>query len=388
MVDGLIISSDKSLFEEFNINFSSNLTSFEYADSIESARSVIDLIIPDYLIIIEKNVQAAHELVKSLYENETIKNNPIICFLSADDWAQRNKLWQLGVKDIVQLPISRDELTLQLERFIEDISNITFDQEEAGMHGKLEDYNLLDLIQTIENNKKTGVLVLYRARDEGKIWFYEGNIHDAKYRNFQPIAAIQKMVSWSDGDFSISFVDEKYDKLIEEDNQQILLDAIQYIDQRNKIIHLLPDAHESLLISPEADMDQMVEEEVTYLRFFHGGQTVSVYLDTFDHDDITLLEMVRSFIDKKLLMTREEFDSFVTQQEMEVEGAGIKNVFKKFFKRKEEAEIRGKKIASANDIEELILDEDIADINETTFINLYPNDKVDLKHIKNKIKKL
>ena len=388
MVDGLVISKDKSLFEEFNINFSGTLTSFEYADSIESARSAIDLIIPDYIIIIEKNVQTAHEILNNLYENETIKNIPLICFLSTDEWSQRKKLWQLGVKDIIQLPISRNELKLQLEKFVDDISNITFDQEEAGMYGKLEDYNLLDLIQTLENNKKTGVLVMYRARDEGKIWFYEGNIQDAKYRYFKPIPAIQKMVSWLDGDFSISFVDDKYEKLIEEDNQQILLDAIQYIDQRNKIIHSLPDANEVLLISPEAEMEQMAEEDVTYLRFFHGGQTISAYLDTFDQDDITLLEMIRIFVDEKFLMTREEFDSFVTQQELEIEGAGIKNVFKKFFKRKEEDEKKRKKTASADDIEELILDKDLTDMDDTNFIKLYQDDMVDLKKIMNKIKKI
>ncbi len=388
MVDGLVISKDKSLFEEFNINFSGTLTSFEYADSIESARSTIDLIIPDYLIIIEKSVQAAYEILNNLYENEAIKNIPIICFFSIDEWSQRKKLWQLGVKDIVQLPISKDELKLQLEKFIDDISNINFDQEEAGMHGKMEDYNLLDLIQTLENNKKTGVLVLYRARDEGKIWFYKGNIQDAKYRNFQPIPAIQKMVSWLDGDFSISFGDEKYEKLIEEDNQQILLDAIQYIDQRNKIIHSLPDANEILLISPEADMEQMAEEDITYLRFFHGGQTISTYLDTFDQDDITLLEMIHIFVDKKLLMTREEFDSFVAQQELEIEGAGIKKVFKKFFKRKDEDEKKRKKTTSADDIEELILDEDLTDMNDTAFLNYFPDDTVDLEKIKNKIKKI
>jgi hypothetical protein len=388
MVDGLIISKDKILFEEFNINFSKKLTSFEYADSLEAAKSTIELIIPDYLILIDKSVQSMLDILNSLFENETVKSMPVICFLSTDDWAQRNKLWQLGVNDIVQLPISRDELTLQFEKFIENISDITFDQEEAGMHGKLEDYNLLDLIQTLESSKKTGVLVLYRARDEGKIWISDGNIHDAMYRNFKPIPAIQKMVSWSDGDFLISFVDEKYEKIIEEDNQQILLDAIQYIDQRNKILQSLPDTSETLLISPEADMEKMEEEDVTYLRFFHGGQTLSGCLDSFDQDDIQLLDKVRNFIDRKLLMTREEFDSFVTMQEQEVEGAGIKNVFKKFFKRKEEDGQKRKKTASADDIEKLVLDEDILDVNETTFIKLYSEDEAKIKHIKNKIKNL
>jgi hypothetical protein len=388
MVDGLIISKDKTMFEEFNMNFSSTLTSLEYADSIESARSAIDLIIPDYLIIIEKSVQVAQKILNNLFENETVKNVPIICFLSTDEWSQRNKLWQLGVKDIVQLPISKDELKVQIEKFIDDISNIDFEEEEAGMHGKLEDYNLLDLIQTLENNKKTGVLVLYHARDEGKIWFNEGNIHDAKYRNFQPIPAIQKMVSWTDGDFSISFVDNKFDKLIEEDNQKILLDAIQYIDQRNKIIQSLPDGNQILLISPVADMDQLDENDVTYLRFFHGGQTISAYLDTFDEDDISLLDVIKIFIEKMLLMTREEFDSFVTQQEIDVEGAGIKKVFKKFFKRKDEDERNRKKAASADDIEELILDEDLLDLDETTFKNLFKSEGVDLNKIKTIIKKI
>ena len=388
MVDGLVISKDKTLFEEFYLNFSGNVTSLEYAESIESARNVIDIAIPDYLIIIEESVNKILDIINNLYEHETIKNIPIICFLSANEWSQRNKLWQIGVKDILQLPISKNELKLQFESFIEDITNITFDQEEAGMYGKLEDYNLLDLIQIIENNKKTGVLILYHARDEGKIWFNEGNIHDAKYRNFQPIPAIQKMVVWSEGDFSISFVEENYEKLIEEDNQQILLDAIQYIDQRNKIIQSLPDINETLLISPEADMDLMVDEDVTYLRFFHGGQTVSAYLDAFDVDDITLLEVLRSFLDKKLLMTRELFDNFITEQDMDDGEAGIKKVFKKMFKRREEDEKKKKKTASMDDIEELILEEDPTDKNGIRFMNLYREDTANLKKIVNIIKKL
>ncbi len=67
MVDGLIISKDKVVFEEFNINFSKTLTSFEYAESLESARNIIDLTIPDYIIIIEKSVQAVIELLAGLY---------------------------------------------------------------------------------------------------------------------------------------------------------------------------------------------------------------------------------------------------------------------------------------------------------------------------------
>jgi hypothetical protein len=166
------------------------------------------------------------------------------------------------------------------------------------------------------------------------------------------------------------------------------LDAIEYIDQRNKILQKLPDTNEILLISPSADMEEMAEEDVTYLRFFHGGQSISGYLDSFDESDIKLLKQVRTLLDHKFLMTREEFDSLVAQQEQMAENAGIKNVIKNIFKRKPAEVEKRKKIASPEDLEELNLDEDSTDMNETTFIKMVLDDKIDLKHIKNKIKKL
>lgn len=385
MVDGLIISEDKALFEELNINFSSERNNFEYAQSTEEAKSIIDLELPDYIIVIKKSAQKAHQLLLELFKNKEIKKIPVICLLSSHEWSQRDILWQDGVKDIIQLPISKDEFKLQLDHFINNISDLTFDQEEIGMYGKLEDYNLLDLIQTLENSKKTGVLVLYRSRDEGKIWFHEGNIHDAKYRTFQPVPAILKLVSWTEGDFSISFVDEKYENLIEQDNQQILLEAIQYIDERNKILDLLPDINETLLISPEADMDTMSEDDVTYLRFFQGGQILSSYLYLFDKDDLTLLNRVKMFIEKKLLMTREEFDSHKTEQEIEVGQAGIRKVFKKIFKKKDESSDRSAK-DSIEKYDET--DEAIEHMDDTIYGSLFQKEGINIKEFKDKIKKI
>jgi hypothetical protein len=388
MVEGLVITKEKSLFEEFNINFSSERNNFEYADSADSAREIIGLEIPDFLVIIEKSAKKTHDLLTDLFENIEINKIPVLCYISSDEWSQRDILWKIDVKDIIQLPISKEELHFQLERFISDVSEITFDQTEAGMHGKLEDYNLLDLIQTLEANKKTGILVLYRYREEGKIWFHKGNIHDAKYKTFKPLIAILKLVSWMDGDFSITFVDDEYGKIIEEDNKQILLDAIQYIDQRHKILDSLPDRNETLLISPEADMDRMDDKAFTYLRFFHGGNTISAYLESFDQDDLTLLGEMRKFVEEKLLMTRQEFDSHITEQELQAEGAGIKKAFKRFFTRKDDVDgvtVKKKSAQETNDQDE---DEIITETGLKKFNILFEKESLDLKKFKDRIEKL
>ena len=115
MVDGLVISKDKSIFEELNIDFSSENNSFEYADSAESAKEMLELEIPEYLVIIEKSTVKIKNILNDLYQFEEIKKIPVLCFLPASDWSQREILWKMGVKDIIQLPIYRDELKLQFE---------------------------------------------------------------------------------------------------------------------------------------------------------------------------------------------------------------------------------------------------------------------------------
>jgi len=68
------------------------------------------------------------------------------------------------------------------------------------------------------------------------------------------------------------------------------------------------------------------------LPFFQGGQTIAAYLFAFDEDELHLLERIKQFLDNALLMTREQFDNHMTEQEKEIETAGIKNVLKIFFK--------------------------------------------------------
>jgi len=389
VTDGLIITSNRAVFDEFNLNFSSELTTFEYAQSLNSAREALEWEMFDYLLIIEEKIEDIQSIMQNLQRSEEFKKLPVLCGTAFTTEGQREALWKTGVKDIIYLPVSKEEFRLALENFLHGITDVEKDQQIAGMQGKLEDYNLLDLIQTLDQNKKTGILTLYHDRDEGRIWFMGGRICEAKVRSFENLAAIFKLVTWMEGDFSISFVDHKYESKIEQDNQQILLDCIQYIDRRNKFIDVLPGLNEYLLISPETDMVQMDTEQANYLRFFQGGQTISGFLSAFDVDELKLLDIVKGFIDKQNLMNRKVFDSHKTEQEREIEEAGLKNVFKKFFRGKEGDAVKEpdkkvektEKIALAENIKEL------ADKN-IKYDSIYTAGTVDINRFKQKIEKL
>ena len=85
-----------------------------------------------------------------------------------------------------------------------------------------------------------------------------------------------------------------------------------------------------------ADMDKINADDVNYLRFFQGGQTISAFLAAFDTDELMLLDRAEKLIAEEHLMTREEFDSHTTEQEREIADTGLKTVFKKLFRSKEE----------------------------------------------------
>lgn len=388
MLDGLIISREKALFDEININFSTDLSYFEFTNSLENVNSLIGLDVFDYLFIIEHDQNKLTELLKGTKKFDEFKSIPVICFTGERQPEERKMLWELEVTDIIELPIAKDEMRLRLERFFQDIAEHDTDEQTFGMQGKLEDYNLLDIVQTLEQNKKTGILTLYHGRDEGKIWFQNGKICDAEYRKFENLDAIFKLVTWMQGDFTITFADEEYEPKILADNKQILLDAIQYIDNRNKILEDLPDLHETLLISPETDLQLMDEADLTYLKFYQGGQTIAAYLFAFDEDELKLLQKMKEFIGGQLLMTREQFDSHMTEQEKEIGEAGIKKVLKKFFKGKPSS--KAMKISSID----IISDETLGgkqhadDVIAKKFNSLFNKDKIDIKKLKAALEKL
>jgi len=388
LLDGLIISKDKTLFDEININLSTDLSYFEYADSLDTAKNLIGLDVFDYLLLIENDQKSLVDFLEGIKEIDELNSIPIICFTSVKHPEDRKEIWELDATDLVELPIVKDELSLRLERFFQDIADHDTGEQTFGMQGKLEDYNLLDIVQTLDQNKKTGILTLYHGRDEGKIWFTNGKICDAQYRTFECLDAIFKLVIWMEGDFTISFTDEVYEPNIEEDNQTILLDAIQYIDNRNKVLEELPGLHETLLISPEQDMQKMNEIDFPFLKFFQGGQTIAAYLFAFDKDELKLLEKMREFVDGQMLMTREQFDDHMTEQEREMSEAGIKNVFKKIFKGKPVSED-----LKTSDTE-LISDETLGgqqhadDVIDKKFESLFNHEKVDMKKIKAALEKI
>jgi hypothetical protein len=337
LIDGLIISSDETIFNEFNNNFSSENNHFLYAESVSIAIDMIDLEIPDYIFIIEKTIDLTIDIIDTIFSYKEYRKIPIICFISQNNWGKRELLWQYGLLDIILLPKLKEELAAQLNKFHQEIYQLDTIQKDTGMRGNLRDYSLIDLVQILAANKKTGVLSLENFNKRGKIWFFEGEIYDCEYFSFGKIEGLFSLMLWNSGDFAIKFVSEEYEKKIDIDHQKLLLDTMERIDKRNTLLQKMPDRTEVLLISPETDVQALKGDDLLFIKFFQGGKPIAEFLQFFTQDELELVARLSSYLKKKILLTQKEFDSFTTamETEMEEEDTTIKGLVKRLFRKKE-----------------------------------------------------
>lgn len=332
MIDTLIISTDQIVFDEINAIFPATSYNFEFAESIEAALHFLASEAPDFVFIIERDFDKISKIMNRLGEVEGDESLAKLCFTSEISKDQRISLLKAGSLDVINIPILKEEFKMLFDKYCNSLRN---GKEKLGsvMQGKLEDFNIIDLIQSLEDGKKTASLKLKRNGDVGQIFIKNGEICSAEYRKFKGLEAILNMIGWIRGDFYIEFTDQDFEKEIEHTNQDILMESVHRIDERASYLKQLPPVDDILLIAPNVDMQKMPESDLKYIKFFHGGNTIYQFLINFTQDDLKLLSKAVKLYSKKQLLTREQFDAFTTEYEAEVAKGGIMGIFGKMFKK-------------------------------------------------------
>lgn len=331
MIDTLIISTDNLIFDELNATFSSTSFNFEYADSTEAAMDFLESEAPDFILIIEKDFEKISDLLNKIVEIDGSDALVKICLTARLSKEQRIFILKTGCLDIIEMPVSKDEFKMVFEKYCDSFRD---GKEKLGsvMQGKLEDFSIIDIVQSLEDGEKTALLELKRNGDTGTILIKNGEICSAEYGKSMGLEAVLNMIGWIRGDFYIEFTDQDFEKEIEQDNQEILMEAVHRIDERTSFLKQLPPVDDILLIAPNVDMQKVSEKDLKYIKFFHGGNTLYQFLIHFSFDDLKLLDIAVKLHSKKQLLTREQFDSFTTEYEAEVAKGGIVGLFGKMFK--------------------------------------------------------
>lgn len=177
------------------------------------------------------------------------------------------------------------------------------------MSGNLSEVGLVDLLQLFTTSKKSGVLVVRRDEDVGRIHLRRGQIVHASINEnseLPPLKAMYRLLTWEHGTFELEPPDEReFADEITLSTEAILMEGMRQIDEIKRLQPSMPaaDAHLSIPspLAPALRELSATELDLLQLAFNHGH--VEAVLDRAKVSDLEACEVLVKLLQRGYLRT-------------------------------------------------------------------------------------
>ncbi len=229
---------------------------------------------------------------------ETLQNDPrketAVFFLTAknDVW-NRVTSFKRGAKDFIVKPVHVREIAARVQMVLDRL-----DRRQSASHpapafsGRLQDFRLSDLLQILKDEKKTGTLTLYNDNNlNGRMDIDNGALIRAVSGALQSSAAVDKMMSWGKGRFSMRFT--PVEKTVAVQQEGHLSQGAQRMEQREELLQQLPSL-DSVLVTT-SNFKKIVSQKSLagdldyFIALFDGKRTLGRIINESTYDEMTSL---------------------------------------------------------------------------------------------------
>ena len=299
----LIVDADTKSQKVLEVSFKKAGYRVVMTDDPARARAMVEDVSPDIIISDTqfKNGDDGFEFLTDL-KTGAFQHVPFIFLTEERALPQKMKGFELGADDYLTKPIYIKEVTTRVELLLQKRAKEQLSEEDVEeLEGNLADITMIDLLQTIEEELRSGTIHLTREGQSAVIYFREGNILDAICGKLQGAEAIYRLMLWPDGVFVLRYHDQvrRVDR-IEKDSGALLLEGIRRLDQYNTLLDELPNLHhvfEADYQALSAVIDQLPDEVGRILRLFDGLRSIREVADSSPVHDVTTLQIVKKLLD-------------------------------------------------------------------------------------------
>ncbi len=192
-------------------------------------------------------------------------------FLSAKkDVEERVVGIEMGADDYITKPFSIKELKAKVKSIIKKANDL---KVRGSLEGLLSEVDLVEIIQLLEMGRKTGMLMLETAENNGNIYFVDGQPLFARTDPWSGSDAFFTMVSWKEGRFRLDPAGQEMEENIDGyRGQELLMEGVRLIDEMTEAIRCLPPKETVLTRADKGDVPEEDMEQVC--SAFAGGTTV------------------------------------------------------------------------------------------------------------------
>jgi CheY-like chemotaxis protein len=236
------------------------------------------------------------ELCKVLKSDDRFRHIPFVFLTNQKAVESKVKGLEQGADDYLTKPIYIKEVVTRVRMILQKVEKDRIERKETknGFVGNLSDMGVVDLVQTFEIGRKTGVIKLEGER-AGVVYFKEGRVTDAELGRLRGENAFYRMLNTFEGKFEVSFVQVDRPERIEVSTQGLLMEGMRRLDEWGRMLEQLPPLETIFELDYSQLSDRLAEipDEVNgLLRLFDGRRNLSRVVDDSDFEDLAALGII------------------------------------------------------------------------------------------------
>ena len=263
-----------------------------------------------------------YTLVRKLKERIDWAAIPIVFLTSQKSIEDKIRGLELGVEDYLTKPIFVRELLARVNLLLarrtqENIaaSNKSPMSGRTRFAGSTQDMAVVDLLQTFEVSRKSGVVHLHSGGHDSHIYFRDGKVVDAELGRLRGEEAIYRSLIWNEATFEVEFKSVPNEDVIDGSTQALLMEGMRRVDEWGRLCEQLPPLstlfeidHEQLL----ERLNEIPDELNGILRLFDGKRALTDVVDDSPFEDLSTLSTITKLYFEGLLVPRATQDPLET----------------------------------------------------------------------------
>ncbi|MBN2575372.1 MAG: DUF4388 domain-containing protein [Deltaproteobacteria bacterium] len=219
---------------------------------------------------------------------------------------------ELGVDDYLTKPIYIKEIGIRVRTALQRAERERLESRREGrtrFAGDLSDVGVVDLVQTIELNRKSGIIhIANRDGRRGSIFFRDGKVIDAEVGRLSGADALYRLFSWSEGQFAVEFKHIRRHDVVAMSVAALLMEGMRRLDESTHLLENLPPANHVLEVDCRVLAEELAElpDEVnSVLRLCDGARTLEEVVEDSDHPDLETLSIISKLFLGQIVFARE-----------------------------------------------------------------------------------
>ncbi len=296
----LLVDADSRSLRVLEVSLRKAGYSVAICGTAEEALEMVELAPPD-LIICDTLLPEmdGFAFVERLRENDEVRDTPLI-FLSSDGSVESKvRGLELGVEDYLTKPIYIKEIITRVKLVLQRFERQGLERRsltKTRFSGSLSEMGLVDLLQTIDISRKSGVLHLSNRGRRGAIYFDSGSLIHAELGSLVGERAVYRFLVWNDGDFDLEFRPVRLEeRTIDTSTQGLLMEGMRRVDEWGRMLEQLPRLESVFEVDGEellARLAEIPDEINDVLRLFDGINSLMDVVDQHPQDDLSTLSAI------------------------------------------------------------------------------------------------